>query len=368
MRILLSSHGASPFGAERVLLVLARGLSGRGHEVVLEFPHDGPAVANARALAGVRVLVSDRPRLPRDRREAVTYIRGALPAAARLAREIRGGGYDLVWVNSLFNPVAALAARLARARTVWHLHERNFRGPAALAGSLAVRLGCHRPLAVSAFVASTFRGVRGRCRILHNADFRHTPTCPARPGDGLAVGYLGQLEPRKRVEDLIEALSLVPEATGLIVGDGKRRDQIAAAIGRSGVAGRVQLAGFQTDIDPYLQVMDCLVIPSRDEPCPLVAFEAMSAGVPVIASDHGSHREVLGDAALFYPLGDAHALAAQLQRLRLDPTFRGVLRGRGLERARLADPERWLDRAEAIALEVAGQSAARAELVPEGAP
>ncbi len=366
MRILLSSHGASPFGAERVLLVLARGLLARGHEVVLEFPHDGPAVAEARSIDGVRVLVSDRPRLPRNRGEAMRYFFGALPAASRLAREIRAGGFDVVWVNSLFNPVAALAGRLARRRVVWHLHERNFRGPARIAGELAVLLGCHRAVAVSVFVASSFGGPRGRFRILRNVDFRRLPAQPPRSGEGFVVGYLGQLESRKRVEDVLEAASLLPEIRVLVVGDGKRREEVVTAVGRFGVRGRVELAGFQTDVARYLGMMDCVVLPARDEPCPLVAYEAMAAGVPVIASDHGSHREVLGDAAIYYPVANARALAAQIQLLRADPTFCDVLRARAHERVREADPERWLERAEAVALEVTGARAPLPELVHAG--
>ena len=104
---------------------------------------------------------------------------------------------------------------------------------------------------------------------------------------------------------------------------------------------------------PFYQRMHCVVIPSRDEPCPLVAFEAMSIGRPVIASRHGGHPEVLGDAALYFPLGDANELAACILRLRDDPALRTELRQRGLERVAGFGREHWLDEVERIAGEAA---------------
>src|SRR5690606_4410431 len=101
MRLFLSSHGASPYGAERVLLMLAEGFAARGHDVTLEIPHEGPALDAARRLAGVRVWHSRRPRLPRNAAELARYLAGAPRAVLRLSREIRRGRYDLVWVNSM---------------------------------------------------------------------------------------------------------------------------------------------------------------------------------------------------------------------------------------------------------------------------
>lgn len=48
-RVLLMSHGAGPYGAERILLALASALRDEGHAVTLDFPHEGPALEAARA-------------------------------------------------------------------------------------------------------------------------------------------------------------------------------------------------------------------------------------------------------------------------------------------------------------------------------
>ena len=366
MKILLSSHGASPFGAERVLLIMAEGLARRGHDVTLEIPHEGPALEAAATLEGVTVWLSRRPRLPRNAREALRYVAGAAPAVGRLARGMRSGApgseadrsraYDVVWVNSMFNPPAALAARLARRPVVWHLHERNLRGPAALPMAWLIRACSAVSVPVSRFVAETFRrvpGGGGRQEVLFE-QFPALPALPPPPADQqFTVGFVGQLEPRKRIDDLLRALSSVPGVWGLVVGDGKRRHHVERALTRYGLGEKVELAGLQKDVVPFYQRMHCVVIPSRDEPCPLVAFEAMSIGRPVIASRHGGHPEVLGDAALYFPLGDANELAACILRLRDDPSLRTELRQRGLERVAGFGREHWLDEVERIAGEAA---------------
>ena len=357
MRVLLSSHGAGPFGAERVLLTLAAGLRDRGHDVVVEIPHDGPALDAAHRLEGVSVWHSRRPRLPRNAGEAIRYLAGTLPAAVRLWRGIRRGAFDVVWVNSLFNPIAALAARAAGTPVVWHLHERNLPGVFGMIMAGVIRVGASVPVAISNFVAGTYEAAgAGRMALLLNAQFREIEPEPLRRRDRLfTVGYVGQLEPRKRVVDVLEAVRAIPDTHALIVGDGKRRHEVEDAIRRLGLLERATIVGFADDVAAHLREMDCVVLPARAEPFGLVALEAMAAGRPVIASRHGAHPEVLGDAALYFTLGDTAELAAQIERLMADSSLAESLRMRGIERVRRFAPARWFDEVEAILARAAGE-------------
>lgn len=355
MRVFLSSHGASLYGAERILLAQAEGLAGRGYEVTLEVPHEGPALERARALSGVRVWESARPRLPRTLAEGARYGFGFPRAVSRLTRHLKRERYDLVWVNTLFNPPAALAAKRAGLPVVWHIHERNFRG---WAGHLMARLIASRADLVvvdSRFVRTTFEEsgrLLGRVHVLPEPLLTH-PSAPASgtswgldEGGDFTVGYLGQLEPRKRPADVVRAVSYMEEARAVLVGDGKDRSGVESVVRDCGLEDRIEMAGFQADVSPFLERFDCLVVPSREEPWGLVAMEGMAAGVPVVAADHGGLPEVLGDAALYFPLGDATALADCLHRLMRDAELRMRLRDRGLERARRFGLEGWLDHVE----------------------
>jgi glycosyltransferase involved in cell wall biosynthesis len=343
-----------------VLLIMAEGLARRGHAVTLEIPHEGPALEVARSLEGVEVWLSGRPRLPRNLGEGAAYLLGLPGAVAALRRRVRDEAYDVVWVNSMFNPPAALGARLAGSPVVWHLHERNLRGPAGLPMAWLIRGAAHVAVPVSRFVAETFAGIpggRGRQEVLFEQFPQFQALEPTAGGD-FVVGFVGQFEPRKRAGDLLQALAAVPHVRGLLVGDGKRRPEVLAEIEQLGLGDRVEWAGLQRDVIPFYDRMHCVVIPSQNEPCPLVAFESMSVGRPVIASDHGGHPEVLGDAALYFPLGDHHALADAIRRLSADPGLQADLRARGLERVRQFDRESWLDDVERI-MDTAADAARR---------
>lgn len=351
MRILLSSHGAGAYGAERMLLALARGLTARGHQVIVDFPHDGPALALARGIVGLDLRVGRRRRLPRNLAEGLLYAAGIPSGIGGILRLIRETRPDMVWANSLFNPWAVVAARLAGIPVVWHLHERSLPGPLSVLPSLFVAGATLRAVAVSEYVAGSYRPrrlVRRRLIVVHNPLLEEmTPHDPP-PERPFTVAYVGQLEPRKRAQDLAAALADLPDATGVFVGDGKARGRLERAIDDHGVRPRTRLLGYRDDVPDQLGRAHALAIPSLREPFGLVALEAMAAGVPVVAARSGALPEVLGDAALYHEPRDPKDLARRLRQLRADSALRIELRDRGLRRVNEFDHSRWLDTMETL--------------------
>src|SRR5690606_14690858 len=137
-----------------------------GWDVSVELPHDGPALAELERVTGLSVYHSRRARLPRNLWELATYLARAPIDLVRLALYVRKGRYECVWVNSLFNPLAAIAARLAGARVVWHLHERNLKGVAGRAMAVVIDLCANEAVVISDFVARSFPLRRAQVRLL----------------------------------------------------------------------------------------------------------------------------------------------------------------------------------------------------------
>lgn len=81
-----------------------------------------------------------------------------------------------------------------------------------------------------------------------------------------------------------------------------------------------------------LRAATAYVTCSHEEGFGLPLVEAMVAGCPIVATDIPVHHEVAGDAALYFPPGDAGALAEVLHRLLTKPALRESLIARGLER------------------------------------
>lgn len=362
-RILLSSHGAGRYGAERVLTAMADGLRARGHGVTLELPHPGPLAGAARDIRGIGLRVSGRARLPRRGREWLRYVVGVPSGWAKLESILREEAPDVVWVNSLYNPLAAGAGRRRRLPVVWHLHERCPPGVAGRAAARWIGACAVRVVAVSEYVAGSYReaGVAGeRIRVLPNPLLE-----PPREGAGVdpeardgapfTVLCLGQIVEWKRVPDAVRAVARLPEARLLVVGDGRDRGAAEAAARSSGVAHRVEFAGYVDDVEPAMARADCAVIPAEREGFGLVALEAMAHGLPVVAVESGGLPEVVGDAALLVPPRDPEALARALHRVRESPALAAELREAGLRRVRSFGIEAWLDGVDEIVRDVAGE-------------
>ncbi|MGD9665776.1 MAG: glycosyltransferase family 4 protein [Novosphingobium sp.] len=116
---------------------------------------------------------------------------------------------------------------------------------------------------------------------------------PWQSGQPLKIGSLGRLHPVKGYDVLIDALGLL-KAQGFtppapleisIAGDGAEREQLAARMAERGVS--IALPGFTNDPAAYLASQHLYCQPSRSEGFCIGVHEALTAGLPVIASNVG---------------------------------------------------------------------------------
>lgn len=147
------------------------------------------------------------------------------------------------------------------------------------------------------------------------------------------VVYFGGLLRWKGVDDLVEAARELPGVQVLVVG-GMDADVEALRQLAAGVPG-VRIEGFQPPAAAplYLAAADLTVVPNRSTPAisarytsPLKVFEAMVMGLPIVASDLPSLREVLTEEqARFVPPEDPQALAAAIRDLLARPEARAAM-------------------------------------------
>jgi glycosyltransferase involved in cell wall biosynthesis len=262
---------------------------------------------------------------------------------------------SVVHTHNLFalSPAVWLAARSSGARVVhthhdlWLLCERatmtdasgrpclESRGTCLLCRALRApkkaQLAC---VTVEIFPSTWLRARLGRSgsivrsfAIEHPAESSAEVDSPTPP----VVGYVGALTPHK-LGALLEAFALISAGPG---------QAIRLAIAGSGpLAGDVVRAAKANPHIDYLGQIDAqargrllaelsvLVIPSTcAETSPLVFFEALSAGVPVVASNLGGITELAQfENLVLVPAGDAHALARSLKSLLADRTEWAKLR------------------------------------------
>jgi glycosyltransferase involved in cell wall biosynthesis len=150
------------------------------------------------------------------------------------------------------------------------------------------------------------------------------PVEPVRPPAGAVpvVAALGRLTAQKGFDVLLEAVRRL-HADGvrlelLLGGEGRERAELERRA--SGLP--VRLTGFEAEPRRLFAQADVFALPSRVEALPLVLVEAVSAGLPAVATDVGDVREALGDVVEVVPPEDAVALAEALRRLLEDPADR----------------------------------------------
>ncbi len=151
---------------------------------------------------------------------------------------------------------------------------------------------------------------------------------PLQPGGPLRIGSLGRLHPVKGYDVLIGALSKL-KASGyappvpievVIAGDGAERERLQQMALSAGIT-NLDLQGYTEDPRAFLSSLHLYVQPSRSEGFCIGAHEAMTAGLPVIASSVGElpYSIQQGVTGLTVPPGDADALADAIKSMLDDP-------------------------------------------------
>ena len=133
------------------------------------------------------------------------------------------------------------------------------------------------------------------------------------------VGIVGRLVPVKNHELLLRAWAAAADRLGdaelWIVGSGELESTLRERAVELGLDGAVRWLGWREDLDRIQAALDLLVLTSHDEGTPVALIEGLAAGTPILSTDVGGIREMLGrtDApGTVVPAGDEGAFAEAL--------------------------------------------------------
>lgn len=261
----------------------------------------------------------------------------AFPSCFRLIRRLRP---DLVNCHSSF--VGRLAAKACGVPVVLYTHHSVFplsRWDRSVIGRAMTRLSAvllsdHCVAVAHAAKADLVqRGVpQGMISVIINGAEEIRPMSREQrekvraeigfSSDHFIVGICGRLERCKGHEDLIQCAQILLRNflcfRFLVIGDGSQREALEGLCKERGVAPYFYFTGFAEDVSPYMNVIDLLVNCSRGtETSSLALSEAMSLGIPTIASRYGGNPYMVrdGENGYLYPVGNALRLADRIRVL-----------------------------------------------------
>lgn len=349
MKILVYSHYFLPSvgGVERLVDSLARGFAERGHKVSVAAMTPAGAFDDAGLPYTVVRCPGFATLLRLIRHHDVTHLAGPALLPMFLAYFLRKPVtvehhvYQAICPNGLlvFQPDQSVCPGHFMARR----HRECLRCNAARGRVRSLRMWllafprlwlCRR---VAANVAVT-EHVRCRLQLPNSRLIYHGTATTNSAGRGSAAAaeggsvpcfaYVGRFVGEKGLPLLIEAGGRL-KLDGLsfhlkLIGDGPLRASLEAAVRSHGLQDRTTFTGMlgPGDLRRETASVTALVMPSTwEETAGLAAIEQMMRGRALIVSEIGGLSEVVGDAGLKFPVGDAPALAACMNRLIQDPSL-----------------------------------------------
>jgi glycosyltransferase involved in cell wall biosynthesis len=327
MRLLFVTGSLVHGGAERHSITLVNRLAERGHECHAAYVRDDASqLERVRGAASVRCLAA-RKHLDLKAVQSLSSLMKSISPSVIVAA----------------NPYALLYATLARRLA-------GARAPLAATFHTTVPAGArewlqmiyYRPFFWNAdclvYVCEAQRLYWRRRRlwgrrdaVIHNGvDLEHwAPRSGAEramirrvlgiaEGD-FVVGKCAVFRPEKNHLQLVDAVARLRArgvaARALLIGDGPMRARIEARARRAGVAGEVQITGFQHDVRPLVGACDAIALCSSSvETFSLAALEAMALARPVVHSRIGGAAEMVehGRTGYLFPVNDGAALVERL--------------------------------------------------------
>ena len=332
MRIayMLTSLGRG--GAERQVIALAERISARGHQVVLIVLKPREAHEWPTSLEVIRLGM---------RKSLVGFCSG-IASAHRYLRRFHP---DLVHSHTFpANMAARMLHMLGSApdvlSTIHNVYEGGWRR-SALYG-LTDGLSIHTT-AVSQSVAMRFMQIgaarQSKCCVVTNgidlaeftpiSDRRTAMRAQLNAGDNFIWLAAGRLAPAKDYPNLLRAFagvrSVSPQAQLWVAGEANAGEEqrLKTLAEHIGVSDSVRWLGLRDDMPSLLDAADAFVLGSAWEGMPLVVGEAMAMEKPVVATDVGGVRELIGDTGIIVPPKDSNALAqAMLHLMRMSAADR----------------------------------------------
>ncbi len=312
-------------GAEKVVVMLANGLTNAGHNVEVWVRKNS-------------VLCQEL--VPEVRIRVVPFLNDYEPFTPVLfARALKTR--DIVHVHlgraaKLSGYIAPLLSPDSRKRLLCHMH--SYHKPRHY--KRQKQIICVSK-AVEDYVKKGMPWVEHTWVVYNGIDMKGArSSAPLFPKDGrvVRIGLLATFKAPKGHANLLKAFAKICDELPvklILGGDGPLLPDMKRLAGELGISDKVIFTGFipPDKVFPFWKSLDIACVPSNAEGFPLSLLEAMACGLPIVGYAEPGVKEAIGDDGILLPVGDIDGLADSLKKAVEDEKLRAKLSGMSLKRS-----------------------------------
>jgi glycosyltransferase involved in cell wall biosynthesis len=358
-KILLLNTQMEAGGAQKAMLVLARGLKSRGYEVIAVTMYDkADYIDRFKELYGCDIIDLKMKR-PNEQKNKVRKIYDFFEGIKHLYKLLKEERIEIIQTfshySNIIGPIIAAVCKVPVRVTsqrmylkkAWLLSLDRFIENSPLVTAMVSVSESIRGYSITkqkikpSKIVTIYNGID--THFFNCASFSSSNRCDTRRSLGIKEGdnviiVVARLHPIKGHIYLLEAipgiLKTFPNSMFFIVGEGEVRLSLERRVQELQIQDSVLFLGARQDIKDLLCISDLFVLPSLSEGMPNSILEAMACEVPVISSEVGGCREIIinGETGVFVQPANSDELAKAICLLLGNPDMRRKLAYNALQR------------------------------------
>lgn len=347
---ILFVHSSSElYGSDRSLLNIVTNINKEKYKPFVLLPCEGSLASKMREVKDVDVLIYDMAILRRKNlsiKGVIEYIIKMIHSVKYIKNTIINNKINIVETNTAVTFAGAIAAKKMKIFSIWHIREIITNKLENAIISLVMNTFSDIIIANSKATGDSLHVNSNKIRVVYNAidDVEEKTEIKKDNDRNIIIGMAGRINRWKGQKLFVDAAEIVlrkyPDTVFYIAGDSYKGEEIIKEdlknyISQKKIDGSIKMLGQVDDMNAFYDKIDIFVLPSiKPEPFGLVVIEAMRAGIPVIATNHGGPVEIIDDGkdGFLVESNDKQELAKRMIMLVSDISLREKMGNRGKQK------------------------------------
>lgn len=307
MKTILFIHSSAElYGSDRSLLNIIKHLDKKKYKCFVVLPSEGKLKDELERIDGCSVSIYPYAVLRRKNLSflgMINYLKQTVSSIHYFKKFIYDSKIDIIYTNTSVVFSGAIAAKLTKKRSIWHIREIISNPLERKIIATIVNLFSHKIICNSVATLDAITNKEKGTVIYNVIDTDDVTDIALKKDNTITIGMAGRINRWKGQKLFIEAADQVlkeyPATKFLIAGDvfsGEEylKEELLDYVKLIGRTEQIEFLGLLNNMNDFYGLVDIFVLPSiKPEPFGLVILEAMARKIPVIATNHGGPVEII---------------------------------------------------------------------------